>query len=339
MSESLRQTRQRAEWARAQAINGIEAHQAEVDHLDIMIASMTLLIDGDVTPPVEPDPPVDPPADPPVEPPASDIHFSSRWQATGNPDADMLADVWERVTGRNVGPAVEILPADAGLMGRGDIFRLHNSGENSRQVQLDQMVPPSTTHWGRVYVRSNNLTSRHNHSIQIGGGSGYPIEFAIGLRGTSAGSVPNVTASGDDADGRYPGVRWWASGVDNPNGEDTLVPDRLYLLEWQIEYHDPSNPRRYRVRAWISEVDSDGVVTLADKWTASDFFESDQPGTGRNLADQLFSLSTDQRTMGTPEKARRYSFGNEGPRGAPSDPGYTDFADFAISVTGRIGAA
>lgn len=274
---------------------------------------------------------------------AASVVFASEWTtATGITEAAFRdtsgAYPWPAYNGTLSNGAAEVVAADASLAGRGNYFRVNNAGENNLTVRHDTMVPASTTHWGRVYYRSEKTTNTHNHWIAIGGlATGGDIEVAWGSTGTGSGDVVRFGGFNqeDGTDVPYPYTRFAPGNVDNAGAPDYLTTGDWYLLEWQVQYTDTDT---FHLFVWVSEVDSNGDVTTADKWTASTFYRQDYAGQANTdlaaiqAAEPYFGLSSGGGTAG----ARQYVLGNEGPGGGLTDSGYFLLASFAVSTTGRI---
>lgn len=239
------------------------------------------------------------------------------------------AGVWNDYSSSNAAPAVFVQVSDSGLTNRGDYLRIYNSGTSARQLHHRPLINASEDHWGRVYIRSNQSTSRHNHFMNMGDNAG-SISFGM-IPSSCSGSAALMVnlferGAGDDR-------RFTIADVDNTNDEDCFTLDEWYMVEWAVDFDSDTT---FQVDIWVHEVDSTGTITTEDKWTASDFYGNDLPGTGRTVAQVNLP---DSAYSGTPQSVtdlRAYTIGNEGPSGGTTDAGYFDVASFAISNVGRL---
>lgn len=271
-----------------------------------------------------------------VVPPTSDVRgnpqvvFSSAWgTATGSQQAAITdGGAWDELFGCSRTDVLSVVAgAPLGWTRTPNIFRVQEIGNLAcGAVQKRNVVPASTTHWGRMYFRNDETTQRlsfHNFNYNFVG----DIQFIFFNR--------RATNTGFELDVRMPAAypfNIWRlqTGV----GPDAFNPPIVnlqngvwYRYEWQVEYLSAN-----RMRFW-PRVYTNGGQLLYD---SDDFYQIDNPGSGSNSLTTWYAAGN-AFTVRDLQLARHVGVGNEG-RGVGPQPGQSWYvADFAISTAGWIG--
>jgi uncharacterized protein YjdB len=205
--------------------------------------------------------------------------------------------------------------------------------------QRRNVVPTSTTHWGRMYVRSDLRGwdgAMHNANYNFVG----DIQLVFfNLRGNEQGWRFNFTA-----DYTPNGTHWmsephpqWRRGhwsIQSPAGTEVRIPHGVwYRYEWMIEYITPTV---YRI--WPR------IYTMAGEllYDANNMYEM-HAGAGSPSLAQWYAATNSPYAAGNafgapnPELMRHAGLGNEG-RPGPDTREYWYHADFAISLDGWVGS-
>lgn len=194
------------------------------------------------------------------------------------------------------------------------------------QVQRERAVPPSTTHWGRLYFRNDEVDNPNFHPVTYNCCG--EIQIVPWSRIGSPAGVLIGPRTGRDGDGRPLGYPYngWHPGVRGGEGDLRLENGRWYRYEWMLEY---LGPRRYRIHPRV--YDMDGRL-LYDVET---FFQVDYRGSGHSLA----SWYAEGNSFGItdPVLATHFGLGNEGPALSSASLGNWYMADVALSTEGWIG--
>lgn len=265
-----------------------------------------------------------------VPPPAS-LLFSTVWaNSTGTSDAALTdGGNWNAVgnCGRSGGERViEVVPG-AGLAWPTNVFRVTLRGTNGSgcgQVERRNAVPASTTHWGRMYYRNDEveMQSQHNFSYNFLA----PIQFIFFNR--------NGRADGFTVDVRLPaGFPYNVWSIQSGLGNDALNPPRVvfphntwFRYEWMVEYVTPTT-----FRLWPRLYNLAGTL-VAD---ASNFYQMSTPTQGTfTLASYYAAGNT--FPIADVQLARNIGIGNEG-RVPGNETGRWYIANFGISTIGWIG--
>jgi uncharacterized repeat protein (TIGR01451 family) len=223
-----------------------------------------------------------------------------------------------------------------------NVFRVQHTGVDGvcGAIQRREVVPPQTTHWGRLYFRSENTTwdsSFHNFSYNFVGdiqvvffnpngrpdgwragfgfdyfqdGSSIPSDQRAWLLRTQAGNPPNP---GD------------VVGTSDPHAI-LLEHETWYRYEWMMEYVTPTTirfwPRIYEMNGTVPLYDSDNYYRLWHESRNLTTWYADGNAFGYNPSNGA-------------QLMRHIGIGNEGRSGGSEAFWYV--ADFAISVDGWIG--
>lgn len=202
----------------------------------------------------------------------------------------------------------------------GNVLRVQMRGPTDcGMLQKNDAVPISTTHWGRFYIRNDEVGTKNDHPVAYNN-----IHGSADIQGVPFARFANRTPAGQwqpgvVGDAPYPNNKWYGPLLEN---------GRWYRYEWQMEYLSATetrvHPRIYDMDGTLlfdasAFVNDNGDYTLA-QWYAA--------GGTITLANG-----------GTPdaELARNFGMGNEGPGSSTATMGYWYYARAALSLEGWIG--
>lgn len=262
-------------------------------------------------------------------PPPVGIFFEADWgTATGTSD-NALTDggVFNNVYcgGRSTTLTV-VSGASVGFTKTPNVLRLQQLGTTCGMLERLNAIPLSTSHWGRMYFRNDETTSRHNHVMTY-----FPvgtIQTAIWNRsGTDNGVNIRIrtyyAANGSGA--VYPHAHWiLGTGGGGAGGEIELDNATWYRYEWHMEYLTPTT-----YRLWPRIYAMDGTTVLYDH---EDFW-------GGDFTVSLAQFYAGGGSFGFSDVAlaRNFGIGNEGPASGANSGEYWYHAAIALSTTGWIG--
>ncbi len=257
----------------------------------------------------------------PDPPPA--LVFQSRWETATGTSLSAVTDggAWDDTFIGNYTAVLEVVtPASVGWTGAGNVLRVRQRGPtNASKPRVVNVVPESTTHWGRFYFRNDETATLHSHPVSYAvGGSDGGIVIVPWLRQGQASSM----LLGFPTGAAFPNAQFFAGaggGVGLPNGT-------WYRYEWQVEYVTAST-----IRLWPRVYSMAGTL-LHD---ASSYTQSGFPFTG-TLADWNGAGNT--ISIASTAAARIFSIGNEGPAASTDNDESWYHADLALSTQGWIGA-
>jgi hypothetical protein len=269
-----------------------------------------------VTPPPDT---VTPPPDT-TPPPSGALLFASDWSR-----GDVLdGGTWDYIACQSAPQASAVVDgATVGWTKTPKVVRFRQLGESvCAMLVKSNVLPASTSHWGRLYFRNDEVGSIHNHVATYNPGFGTPIQLSFwNRRGTSAGMELFLRTYSNS----YPTDLW---NVRGPQGTAAakFANGQWFRYEWHLEYVSAD-----RVRIWPRVYDLAGTL-LAD---ASTTYRNDAAATASQ------SLAAYYAGGGTfridPVLGRTIGLGNEGPATSTSTGGYWYHADVALSLTGWIG--
>lgn len=266
-------------------------------------------------------------------PPPVGVVFASDWgTATGTSDAALRdGGKWNTLYCQQAAETATVIAGNTvGWTKTSNVLRLQQLGPSvCGTLEKVDLLPVSTSHWGRFYFRNDEVGTQHNHVVTYNPGVGAPIQTALWNRSGSASGVNIFLRTYYLANGTpsaYP-LNVWSIGTPAQNGVDRLANGVWYRYEWHMEYVTPTT---YRI--WPR------IYNMADSlmYDATRFFQSDYPQSGN------FSLATwyaAGNAFGFTDVSlgRRLGLGNEGPGGSTNTGGYWYHADVAISTSGWIG--
>lgn len=277
-----------------------------------------------------PDPEPEPEPDPTPEPgtgPAVGNSFSARWTNGDGTGVTAITDGGRfRDASNGQGVLSVVRAASAGLPAEwGGVIRTRMMHLGWGQMTAT-VAPQSTTHWGRVYYRSD-AGRRSQH------GSGY-ITSAAGGAFNHWQLLSHAHYGGSSATAPLQwGIRMAAPYPNSYAFSPRLEKGTWYRFEWQIEYVTPTT-----VRIWPRIYDLAGEL-VAD----SDDFTNEE---GRSSLTALYA-GGHTIGLGSPEdaanavEARDFTIGSEGPSDAngynPTPPAYIYMSAFDVSTVGWIG--
>lgn len=260
----------------------------------------------------------------PAPPPTGDVDFLSDWStALGNTRAAITDGgrwpvlVCDR-THANV--ATVVAGAPLGFTRTPHVLRMQQRGPNDcAMLQVNDVVPVSTTHWGRFYIRNDENGNSGDHptgynNAHWGGGAIQAVPLARESAAHVAPGTWRITVGGP---GPYPFRKWWGPALQN---------GVWYRYEWEMRYLGPS-----RFQFWPRVYDASGAL-VAD---ADDFVQEDAPGAG-TLTLAAWLGAGNSATLQSAALARHFGIGHEGTSGTAT-MGYWYYARFAMSTTGWIG--
>jgi len=269
--------------------------------------------------------------------------FSSSWDAaTGNSwEAISDGNAWNQgfwCPGRD--DVLSVVPgAPLGWTRSNNVFAIRMRGGDGAMcggIQRREVVPPSTTHWGRMYVRSDLRGwdgGVHNANYNFVGNIGLVF---FNLRGNEEGWRFNIPGLRNEQGVSFSGTsnEWildswqYREGVHHP--DIRLDHGTWYRYEWMLEYITEDT-----YRFWPRLYDSDGELVF----DASNIYHLETwQAPSRSLEyyytvmDRAFGVRPETGI----EDMRHIGLGNEG-RPGPDTGEYWYHADFAISLDGWIG--
>lgn len=272
---------------------------------------------------IEPPPPPPPPPGPPPPPPPAGTVFTSLWStATGNTqNAVTDGGRWPVLACSSYPNVLSVVSGSSvGFTQTTNVLRVRmRGGSFCGMLQVNGVVPVSTTHYGRFYVRNDETGSRNGHAAaynNVHGGSGADIQAVPWTREATASGANawKMTLGGGAA---YPFDRF-----DSPD----LTNGVWYRFEWQMEYRTNNT-----VRMWPRIYDMAGTLL----YDHDDYEQHD--GGPTSLGEWYAASPNNVITLGSPSHARNWGMGNEGPGNAPDTGGDWFYAKFALSTTGWIG--
>lgn len=261
------------------------------------------------------------------------VVFSSDWgTATGTTDAALRdGGKWNTLYCQQAGQTLTVIPGNSvGWTRTPNVLRLQQLGPNScGTLEKTDLLPVSTSHWGRFYFRNDETVTQHNHVATYNPGVGAPIQLAFWNRNGAATGVSIFLRTYYRSNGvlsEYP-TNIWFIGTANQSAVARLAHGTWYRYEWHMEYVTPTT---YRI--WPRIYDMSGQLLF----DANRFFQSDYPQSGPH---SLASWYAAGNTFGFTDVnlGRRLGLGNEGPGGTTNTGGYWYHADVAISTAGWIG--
>lgn len=277
-----------------------------------------------VNPAPTPTPP--PPTSPPPPPPTSaTLFFSSDWStATGNSDHAITdGGTWNNVycSGRNT--TLSVVPGSSvGFTRTANVLRLQQLGTTCGMLERLNAIPLSTSHYGRMYFRNDETTSRHNHVMTY-----FPvgrIQTAIWNRSGTATGVNirfRTYYAANGADAVYPHAHWI---LGNGSREIELAHATWYRYEWHMEFLTPTT-----YRLWPRIYTVDGTEPMYDH---TDFYGGDF-----SVSLAQFYASGGSFGFSDVSMARHYGIGNEGPASGLNSGQYWYHAAIALGTGGWIG--
>jgi hypothetical protein len=286
------------------------------------------------TPASEPAPTPEPAPEPTPEPtpestpestPTSNIFFSSDWStATGNSDQAITdGGTWNSVycSGRNT--TLSVVPGSTvGFSRSANVLRLQQLGTTCGMLERLNAIPLSTSHYGRMYFRNDETTSRHNHVMSY-----FPvgaIQSAVWNRSGTATGVNirfRTYYAANGAASVYPHAHWL---LGNGSREIELAHGTWYRYEWHMEFLTPTT-----YRLWPRIYTADGTEPLYDY---RDFYGGDF-----TVSLAQFYASGGSFGFSDVSMARHFGIGNEGPASGTNSGQYWYHAGVALGTGGWIG--
>jgi hypothetical protein len=254
--------------------------------------------------------------------------FRSTWEtALGNSEA-AVRDTGSTTDGAwdtlycGVGTVAEVV-ANTGLgwTRTPRVLRMTQRGAFCAQVEVANVVPANTTHWGRFFFRDDETDTGYTHF------GSYP---AIGSLELSIFSRYAGATGGRHFVNAYFGASYpfsqWSIGVAGVAGVSELPRGVWYRYEWEFRYITPTT---YRIYPRIYSM----AGTLL--YSEASFFRADYPGSGHSL--QTYYDAGNSFVVNDTARARTYGHGNHGPPGGPDNGESIYTADLAFSTVGWIG--
>jgi hypothetical protein len=266
-------------------------------------------------------------------PDAPSVVFASDWSTAAGTSDSALRDGgrWTNLYCAQAAQTLTVVPGGpVGWTKTPNVLRLQQLGPTScGTLEKTELLPVSTSHWGRLYFRNDESGTQHNHVATYNPGIGAPIQVAFWNRNGSAAGVSIFLRTYYRANGElatYPTNLWFIGTQDSPNVA-RLAHGTWYRYEWHMEYVTPTT---YRI--WPRIYDLAGTLLF----DATRFYQNDYPLSGTH---SLASWYAAGNSFGFTDVtlARRLGLGNEGPGGSTNTGGYWYHADVAISLDGWIG--
>jgi hypothetical protein len=251
-------------------------------------------------------------------PPPGGTVFTSDWStATGNgSNAFTDGGRWVQAGGDAPSPVMSIVAGSTvGWTRTPNVARVQFRGASGGSIQIEaqNVIPASTTHWGRFYVRNDETANMNWHPTAYN--TVGDIQMVPFFRdGRSSGWYIGLQLAGHS----YPYVVWQAQTA-LPNGQ-------WFRYEWQVEYVSAT---RYRFHVRVYNMA--GTLVLDD----DDLMQADYSGSGHSLAS--FQAAGNTFSVNNAALARNFGLGNEGPAGSTNSGQYYYFASVALSTSGWIG--
>lgn len=255
--------------------------------------------------------------------------FESNWDnSLGNAlDATFDGTKWDRTFAASATTLLTVVSAasvgaNTGTLSTytGNVLRIQQRGPSfASKPQVVDVVPASTSHWGRFYFRDDETATQHLHPIcyPVGGS----IQIVPWARQGTASGVQLILPYGSSS----PNDRWIPR--DTPGGAyATLAQATWYRYEYHIEYLTATT---FRLHPRVYSASGTLLYDSANYYTAV------FPGTTSLAAFHAgggFGTITDVQT------SRTFSIGTEGPGGSPDNGQYFYHAKLALSLSGWIGA-
>lgn len=250
---------------------------------------------------------------------SASLVFESDWStATGTGDSAVSdGGLWDAslCPGGRTNVLSVVTAASVSYPNSTNVLRVTMAGPtNCGRVLVDNVVPASTTHWGRFYWRNDETDTLNLH----------PTSYPTGVGGESIEIVPwsREGLSGGHRIGL--GGQPWGPGTSGV-GPDTLTNGVWYRFEWEIEY---LTALTYRIYPRIYNA----AGTLL--YDVSSYYSALFPFT-QSL--QAWYALGNSYSVTNATWAREFSMGNEGPATSTNNGEHWYYANVAISTSGWIG--
>ncbi len=267
-------------------------------------------------------PPVPPPPPPPAPPPAG-VAFQSLWSNAGTSIAAVTdGGLWPILACGTVYQNVMSVVAGAplGFTETPNVLRVRMAGQDCAMLQRDGIIPASTTHWGRFYIRNDEFGTSNTHPVAYHNVHGADPIQAVPLQRFA--NIQNGSWQiGIPTAGNYPFNRYYTPLL--PNGV-------WYRFEWEMRYLTATTFRFYP-----------RIYNLADSllYDASNLRVEGGSSTLQQWYDQgnFNSLGGNGSAGTAAQLARNFGLGNEGPSSASNTGGSWYYAKFGLSTSGWLG--
>jgi hypothetical protein len=284
-----------------------------------------------------------------------ELLFQSTWGTATGSSENALQDggLWPTFGGC-AGNAYDVLTvvegSALGWTRTPNVFRTTmrgGSGEMCGAIYREPALPASTTHWGRMYFRSDEdewSGAGHNYSYNFQGDI-HCVFF--NHKGYEAGWNPDVNVKYDHEGllwtDRFPGERinkWRlksAPGGITPTENDILLDHQTwYRYEWMIEYLTATTWRFYpRIYSPAGALlyDTNDYYMIAESTTLQNWYDTNgASGPEGESTGGVFGMHPTEGIA----RMRNLGIGNEG-RPGPDTGKHWYTADFALSLDGWIG--
>ncbi|MCL4213158.1 MAG: Ig-like domain-containing protein [Gemmatimonadales bacterium] len=251
------------------------------------------------------------------------VLFSSDWNTAGTSIAAVTdGGLWPILACGSVYQNVMSVVAGAplGFTDSPNVLRVRMAGQDCAMLQRDGIIPASTTHWGRFYIRNDEFGTSNTHPVAY-----HNVHGADPIQAVPLQRFANISNGfwqiGVPAAGSYPANRFYTPLL--PNGV-------WYRYEWEMRYLSATTfqfyPRIYNAAGVLlydaSNLMAEGGGLSLQQWYNQGGYNNLGGNGSAGTAAQL---------------ARNFGIGNEGPSVASNTGGSWYYARFAISTTGWIG--
>lgn len=206
-----------------------------------------------------------------------------------------------------------VTAASVGLDTPYNVFKLYFRAGGNCMIQIDNVVPESTTHWGRVWIRNDEEGNKNDHPTAY-----YNIHPEAEIQSVphwrNALDLTGVWDAGCYASGGYPYNRWYRR----------LTNGVWYRYEWMMEFLTATT-----FRVWPRIYNAAGTLL----YTAADY--THELGGGDTL--ESYWNAGNYNTHSRPDLARHFGYGNEGPSGSTNTGQPYYYANLAFSLTDWVG--
>jgi hypothetical protein len=262
----------------------------------------------------------------PVDPgPTPGASFESRWSTASGSSLEAITDggSWPILAcGTFAHDVLNVVASNTvGFTETPHVLRVQMRGAGPcGMLQRNGVVPASTTHWGRFYVRNDDQGSSNTHPVAYHNVHGSdPIQASPFQRFATMGA--GQWQMGVGTGGGWPTNRFYSP---------VLTNQVWYRYEWEMRYLTATTfrffPRIFTV---------DGTTPLYDE---DDFRDENGQTLAHWYANGGFTALGGDGPSGEAEQlARNFGMGNEGPATAADTRGYWYYAKFALSTEGWIG--
>jgi hypothetical protein len=291
-----------------------------------------------------------------VQPPPEGLVFHSSWNHELGSHDNALMDGpqssdwrWNEFFCSGRHDVLQVVPGSGlGWSRTPNILRVEHTGRSvdCGAIQRREVVPAQTSHWGRLYFRSDNRSwdgPQHNFSYNFvgdiqavffnpsGNAQGWRVNFLFDYAGDG-----QHWMSKSHPEWRF-GAWHLKSGPGSNTNHIRLPHGEWFRYEWELRYVTPTTirfyPRIYNMAGELLYDANDFYTNYGEQMSLQQWYDSNGAGTGSNGG--VFGYHP---TSGA-ERMRHIGIGNEGrPQSDATASQFWYVADFAISLGGWVGS-